>query len=49
MLIILVLHPREAGRPCFIGFAIGESLGAVGAPDRGRHLHEDRRHRVPTS
>ena len=29
MLIILLWMPREYGGPCFIGFAIGESLGAA--------------------
>ena len=46
MLIILLFVPPDFAGPCFIGFAIGESLGASRAAHRGRHLHEDRRHRL---
>ena len=46
MLCILLFIPGDYAGPCFIGFAIGESLGA--AASSRAHLHEDRRHR-PTS
>ena len=46
MICILVFLPRELVGPCFIGFAIGESLGASRAPHLRRHLHQDRRHRL---
>ena len=46
MLFILLFVPGDYAGPCFIGFAIGESLGAVGAAYRRRHLHQDRRHRL---
>ena len=45
MLCILLFVPRDYAGPCFIGFAIGESSGRGGAAHRGRHLHQDRRHR----
>ena len=46
MLCVLLFIPRDYAYPCFIGFAIGESLGASRAAHRGRHLHQDRRHRL---
>ena len=45
MLFILLFVPGDLAGPCFIGFAIGESLGAAALRRRGRHLHQDRRHR----
>ncbi len=48
MLFILLFVPGDYAGPCFIGFAIGESLGRRGAAHRGRHLHQDRRHRRRT-
>ena len=45
MLFILLFVPGDYAGPCFIGFAIGESLGRCGAARGGRHLHEDRRYR----
>ena len=46
MLVILLFLPSSVAGKCFIGFAIGESLGAGGPPYRRRHLHQDRRHRL---
>ncbi|MCK7469293.1 MAG: hypothetical protein MZU91_14985 [Desulfosudis oleivorans] len=46
MICILMFLPRELVGPCFIGFAIGESLGASRAAYLRRHLHQDRRHRL---
>ena len=46
MLFILLFIPGDYAGPCFIGFAIGESLGASVASHRRRHLHQDRRHRL---
>jgi K(+)-stimulated pyrophosphate-energized sodium pump len=43
MLFILLFIPPDYAGPCFIGFAIGESLGA--AAHRRRHLYQDRGHR----
>jgi hypothetical protein len=37
--------PPDLAGPCFIGFAIGESLGASCPAHLRRHLHQDRRHR----
>jgi K(+)-stimulated pyrophosphate-energized sodium pump len=45
MLFILLFVPGDYAGPCFIGFAIGESLGAACASYRRRNLHEDCRHR----
>ena len=45
MLCILLFVPRALAGPCFIGFAIGESLGAAALRVAGRDLHQDRRHR----
>ncbi|OFW61092.1 MAG: hypothetical protein A2133_00475 [Actinobacteria bacterium RBG_16_64_13] len=45
MLIILIWIPRDYAGACFIGFAIGESLGAA-ALRIARDLHQDRRHRL---
>ena len=45
MLFILLFVPGDYAGPCFIGFAIGESLGAAALAYRRRHLHQDRRHR----
>jgi hypothetical protein len=42
MLCILLFMPRELAGKCFIGFAIGESLGAAALRVRRRHFHEDR-------
>src|SRR5579862_2113680 len=44
MLIILLFIPGDLAGPCFIGFAIGESLGG-GLARGGRHLHQDRGYR----
>jgi hypothetical protein len=44
MISILVFLPNLVG-PCFIGFAIGESLGATRAAHLRRHFHENRGHR----
>lgn len=44
MLCILLFIPGNYAGPCFIGFAIGESLGAAAAANRRRDLHEDRGH-----
>ena len=45
MLIILVFMPRDVAGASFIGFAIGESLGAKRAAYLRRYLHQDSRHR----
>jgi K(+)-stimulated pyrophosphate-energized sodium pump len=45
MLGILLVIPGDWAGPCFIGFAIGESLGAAASAYRGRYLHQDRGHR----
>ena len=45
MICILLFIPPELAGPCFIGFAIGESLGASALAHRRRHFHKDRRHR----
>jgi K(+)-stimulated pyrophosphate-energized sodium pump len=45
MICILLFIPKELAGPCFIGFAIGESLGASRAAHRRRNFHEDCRHR----
>ena len=39
MLVILLFVPGDYAGPCFIGFAIGESLGAAALQDRGGYLH----------
>ena len=44
--ILAVRAAAELAGPCFIGFAIGESLGASVLAHRRRHLHKDRRHRL---
>ena len=46
MLIILLFVPKEAAGASFLGFAIGESLGASALRIARRHLHQDRRHRL---
>ena len=46
MLVILLFVPHEYAGKCFIGFAIGESLGASALRIAGGNLHEDRRHRL---
>jgi K(+)-stimulated pyrophosphate-energized sodium pump len=38
MLGILLFIPGDYAGPCFIGFAIGESLGACAPPEAGGHL-----------
>ena len=45
MLAILLFIPSDVAGACFLGFAIGESLGAAGVAYRRRHFHENRRHR----
>ena len=42
MLCILLFIPGEYAGSCFIGFAIGESLGALRTPPRGPHREPDR-------
>ena len=46
MLCILLFVPADYAGQCFIGFAIGESLGAAALAYCRRHLHQDRRHRL---
>ena len=46
MVIILLFVPRQIVGFCFLGFAIGESLGASALAHRRRYFHEDRRHRL---
>ena len=45
MLCILLFVPGHLAGACFIGFAIGESLGASALRIAGENLHQDRRHR----
>ena len=45
MICILVFVPRELVGPCFIGFAIGESLGASVLAHLRRHFHQNCGHR----
>jgi len=42
MLLILLFIPGDYAGPCFIGFAIGESLGAAALRVAGGNLHQDR-------
>ena len=47
MLFILLFVPGDYAGACFIGFAIGESLGAAALPVLGGwHFHQDRRYRA---
>ncbi len=46
MVIILLFVPRQIVGVCFLGFAIGESLGASALAHRRRHLYQDCRHRL---
>ncbi len=45
MLLILLVVPRDYAGACFVGFAIGESLGAAALVCRW-YLYQDRRHRL---
>ena len=45
-MICILMFLKDLAGPCFIGFAIGESLGASRAAYLRRHFHQDRRHRL---